>query len=139
MMGVTHTAVGAAIGKYIPNPWLAFAAGIASHLVIDKIPHFWPEAKADQNKLIVIDGIFSGSLFVYLATTNTNNHLSVLAGAFGGAFVDLVFVILPMFVKSFYNNPIRVWHEKRQYHHHDVSWIISDMMQIGIALGVFFS
>ncbi len=138
MTGVTHTSVGAAIGRFIPNPFLAFIVGVMSHLVIDKIPHFWPEKKREQNIQIALDGVFSFVLFVVLFFSPFANKSSVLACAFGGALVDLVFVILPMFWKSFMNNPVRVWHEMRQYHHHNPAWIVTDVAQIVFALGVLY-
>ncbi len=138
MTGVTHTSVGGAIGRFIPNPILAFFVGILSHLVIDKIPHFWPETKKGKNTQIALDGIFSLALFVLFALSPLTNKASILACAFGGALVDLVFVILPMFWKSFMNNPVRVWHEMRQYHHHNPMWLATDVAQIVLALGVLY-
>src|SRR5687767_1353113 len=39
MMGSVHAALGAALGKRIGNTPLAFAAGVASHLAGDVVPH----------------------------------------------------------------------------------------------------
>lgn len=136
MTGVTHTAVGAAVGRFIPNPILALFAGVLSHLLIDKIPHFWPESKKSQDIMIVLDGALSLTLFLVLVFSPLENKTPLLYGAIGGASVDLVFVILPMFWKSFYSNPVRVWHEKRQSHHHNLTWAITDVVQIALALGI---
>ena len=39
MTGFVHAALGAAIGRYVKNPYVAFAVGVASHIVGDVIPH----------------------------------------------------------------------------------------------------
>ncbi len=39
MTGSVHAAIGAALGRYVQNKPLAFAAGIISHLVGDVVPH----------------------------------------------------------------------------------------------------
>ncbi len=139
MTGVTHTAVGGAIGRFIPNPIIALLVGVVSHLIIDKIPHFWPETKSGQNLMILLDGLFTAVLLLVFILSPLENKGSIIAGGIGGALVDLVFVILPMFWKSFYNNPVRVWHEKRQYHHHNAVWIFTDVAQIVLALSIVYS
>lgn len=40
MTGFVHAAIGAAIGKHVRHPALAFAAGVASHVVGDVVPHY---------------------------------------------------------------------------------------------------
>ncbi len=140
MTGVTHISVGAAIGKFIPNPLLAFSVGIISHLIIDKVPHFWPQAKKYQRWMMVGESflaiILIGSLWVFFPL----NKAAVVSGAIGGAAVDFVFVIIPFFVvKSFQNNPIRVWHEERQIHMKNPWWWFMDILMTAIALGVLFS
>jgi membrane-bound metal-dependent hydrolase YbcI (DUF457 family) len=35
----THTAIGAAIGFSLGNPWLGFILGMLSHFAVDMIPH----------------------------------------------------------------------------------------------------
>ena len=39
MTGSVHAALGAALGRYISRPPLAFAAGVVSHFVGDVVPH----------------------------------------------------------------------------------------------------
>jgi hypothetical protein len=39
MTGSVHAALGAAIGRFVPNPFLAFGLGLASHAAGDVIPH----------------------------------------------------------------------------------------------------
>ncbi len=46
MILATHVIAGAAIGRLTENPLLAFALGLASHLVLDAIPHWQYELKS---------------------------------------------------------------------------------------------
>jgi hypothetical protein len=39
MTMTTHTAIGAAIGLLVGNPLLGFSLGVASHFLVDMIPH----------------------------------------------------------------------------------------------------
>jgi len=138
MTGATHTAVGGAVGMFIPNPFLAFFAGVLSHFLIDKIPHFWPSTIKRQNLMIVVDGFLSASLLVLFFFTPIINKESILAGAFGGMLVDLILVIAPKFIKVFNKNLIRVWHEERQTHFQNFSWALVDGFMVIIALGVIY-
>src|SRR5262245_50011848 len=40
MTGINHVLTGAAIGLAVQNPWLAAPLALASHFVLDAIPHF---------------------------------------------------------------------------------------------------
>ena len=46
----THAVAGAAVGSFIPNPWLAGIAGFISHYVLDFIPHWDPIVYGDYPK-----------------------------------------------------------------------------------------
>jgi len=45
MFLTVHATLGVVIGEYVPNPALAFLAGLASHYIFDAIPH------GDEKKL----------------------------------------------------------------------------------------
>lgn len=42
MLGTSHLLFGAAIGVVIPNPYIAFPVGWASHYLMDALPHVDP-------------------------------------------------------------------------------------------------
>jgi hypothetical protein len=44
MIGTCHIAVGAAMGKLLRRPWLAWPVAYASHFVLDAVPHVDPHA-----------------------------------------------------------------------------------------------
>ena len=42
MLETPHVAVGVALASKFPNPWIAIPLSLASHFVLDKIPHWNP-------------------------------------------------------------------------------------------------
>lgn len=113
MILATHAIVGAAVGRLFDNPWLSFVAGFVSHYAMDAIPHsqYGLSSQVDKggdpldndiviNKhfwgdllLIGIDciGGFLLALFIFQGNLGYNSPtLSLLAGATGGVFPDLL-------------------------------------------------
>jgi xanthine/uracil permease len=121
MTSLTHASAGAVAGAFIPNPFLAFLAGIIIHLAMDKIPHYWPEEKQKQNMIIGLDSLFS-ALFIggLLAFPGTRNA-SIIAGALGGVAVDFFFVLVMR-----QKGKMAEWHTRRQPHKTQPVWILSD-------------
>ncbi len=140
MTGVTHISVGAAVGKFIPNPLLALIAGIISHIVIDKVPHSWPQTTKYQRGMMIGESVVGILLIFALCFWTGVNKWSIVAGAIGGASVDLFLVVIPfLFIKKWRDHPIRVWHENRQIHKHNEWYWLTDIAMISIALGVLFA
>ncbi len=123
MMSLTHAPAGALAGRFIPNPFLAFLAGVILHFIMDKIPHFWPKRKKNKNIQIAIDTIFSAmfiiGLYLFPATRNT----SMIVGALGGVSVDFYFILI-MRTKG----RLAEWHTNRQYHHAEPIWLLTDAL-----------
>jgi len=44
MLGTVHLVAGAAVGKTLHRPWLAFPVAVASHIILDSIPHLGPHS-----------------------------------------------------------------------------------------------
>jgi hypothetical protein len=122
MMSLTHASAGALAGEFIPNPYLAFLAGVVIHFIMDKIPHFWPKTKKNKDIQIAIDtalsALFILGLFLYPATRSA----SMIAGAIGGVSVDLYFVLIKRG-----KGKLAEWHTNRQYHHAEPIWILTDV------------
>jgi hypothetical protein len=115
----THAIVGASVAQLFPNqPLIGFLAGVASHYLSDKIPHWdyaqnFTSIKASNNgQLVVIDKIFFGprflleSLFVLGDTVlglilawllwhnpSSGNFLLIILGAIGGMLPDYIQII----------------------------------------------
>ena len=49
MLETSHVVVGMVIGKYVPNPLLAFIFSFLSHFILDFIPHWDGDQKAINN------------------------------------------------------------------------------------------
>lgn len=89
-----HLITGAVAGEYIDNPYLAFAAGVILHFILDAIPHF---DTTDDRKitfrqilLIGIDGITGIAILFYGYQNFSIHHWSYLAGALGGITPDII-------------------------------------------------
>lgn len=135
MLSSTHSFVGATAGKYIPNPIVAFFVGIFLHFVFDKIPHFWPTQKKYENLALYLDTISTISIISFLLFyPGIQNRQSIVAGAMGGAFVDLCLVLTPKLNKS----GLAKWHSERQTHLKDIKFILNDLVIIAAAIIIIF-
>lgn len=88
-----HLIAGATAGEAINNPYLAFAAGIILHFILDAIPHF---DTTDEHKLtvrqivlIAIDGIIGFAILIFCYHDFSIHKMSYLIGALGGILPDL--------------------------------------------------
>lgn len=98
MLVTNHVLSGAAIGAVARGPAQAFALGVASHFVLDAVPH-WGDWRDREHFLYVAKRDGLGGLAVMGAMTAAapaERRLTVLAGMAGAAFPDL-------------EKPCRVW------------------------------
>ena len=114
MLFTTHTIVGAAIGVATKNPALGFAAGYATHHIMDSIPHFdqgsYRAVKSGPNYLntkldnvpkfsyikrdwimLLTDFALGGTLFLtLLALLPTDLWVYIITGALGCLMPDII-------------------------------------------------
>jgi hypothetical protein len=85
-----HVLSGALIGLACRGPGTAFAAGVASHFVLDTVPH-WGDVEFDEMVPVgVKDGLTGlAAMGLVLAATPRHRRARVLAGMSGAAFPDL--------------------------------------------------
>jgi hypothetical protein len=98
MLLTNHVLSGAVIGALARRPESAFAAGIASHFVLDAIPHWgdW-ESKRRFVHVATRDGLTSLAVMgVLTVAAPADRRLAVLAGMAGAALPDA-------------DKPIRLW------------------------------
>ena len=102
MLATVHLFFGAAIGKIFSSLWVIIPLAIASHYLLDLIPHYslsapknWKEKNLSKENLKEfsiksIEPILGISLLVILILTSQENKLTILIGAFFGFFPDIL-------------------------------------------------
>ena len=98
MLLTNHVLSGALIGALARRPLPAFAAGVASHFVLDAVPH-WGEWGSQRRflRVAVADGLVSLAVASALAAASPSARRSaVLAGMAGAALPDL-------------DKPVKLW------------------------------
>jgi hypothetical protein len=86
-----HVLSGALIGALARRPAAAFAAGVASHFVLDAVPH-WGDWGSTHRflRVAVPDGLASLALMgAFAAAAPPERRLAVVAGMAGAALPDL--------------------------------------------------
>jgi hypothetical protein len=134
MNDLTHATTGAAIGYKVGNPILAFIFAIIFHLILDKIPHFWPGLQKNKRYYVIANYIFIIGVLVYILNINLKNQTGIIFGAIGGLIVDIILVIIPPIYKS----KLGKWHNKRQIHSRNILYIWIDLAITALALVILF-
>jgi len=87
-----HVLSGVLIGAVIKRPLPAFAVGVASHFVLDSLPH-WGERGMDQRRFLRIartDGLTGlAAMATFAVVAPPERRLAVLASMAGAALPDL--------------------------------------------------
>lgn len=103
MLETPHVAVGAAIATKIGNPALALPLALASHFVLDKIPHWNPHTYTEtetngkpENKSTILaagDVVIALTLGLFIASRalpHTNQAILIIIASFVSVLPDLV-------------------------------------------------
>lgn len=103
MLELPHTVVGAAIAAKIGNPALSLPLALASHFVLDLLPHWNPHLNTELGKFgrlrgktvtfIATDVILSlagGLLIASTVLPDQNKFAIVIVGAFMGVLPDVL-------------------------------------------------
>jgi hypothetical protein len=121
MTGLSHAVTGALVVAAINKPVLALPAALASHFLVDAIPHWNYEIKPHIARRIVVmlaDLTLSLTLLLVLAVTVDANPYLVIAGGLLGILPDTMW--LRFFITgrpSIHGNPKRLINRVRQFHH----------------------
>lgn len=92
VLATTHVLTGAVIGRAVRRPWLAAAVGVASHLVLDALPHWGTNVNTAEGRrwflrVAVADGL---ALTAGLAAIYRRYGAGPeLCGALGALLLDL--------------------------------------------------
>lgn len=103
MLETPHAVVGAAIAARIPNPLISIPLALASHLILDRIPHWNPHLNTElklygkvtkkSTTIVAIDMVTSiilGSLIAYQAMPDTTQVAHILLVAFVAVAPDVI-------------------------------------------------
>jgi uncharacterized membrane protein YeiH len=126
MMVLSHTLIGAAAGEMINQPVTAFFLMVFFHLLMDKVPHFWPKKGTWGKEFAIVDIFSAGLVLLSILIFQPPSFVSVFAGAFGGILVDVIFVGIPIVKKSKYGQ----WQHNRQPHSHQLKYLLTDLAAI---------
>jgi hypothetical protein len=86
-----HVLSGALIGALVRRPLTAFTVGVASHFVLDAVPH-WGEwgGRRQFLRVAVPDGLVSlAAMGAFAAVSPPGRRMAVLAGMAGAALPDI--------------------------------------------------
>jgi hypothetical protein len=90
MLVTNHVLSGAVIGAVVRRPLAAFVLGVASHFVLDAVPHWGQFHPRGFLKVAVPDGLTGLAVMgAMTAIAPPNRRAAVLAGMAGAAFPDL--------------------------------------------------
>lgn len=115
-----HVIVGAAIATKVGNPALALPLAFASHLILEKVPHWNPHLNTEKKKygrvtslstkIVITDALLSIGSGTYLASRvlpDTNHFLVILASCFFASLPDLIEA--PYFFLNFKSKFVERW------------------------------
>ena len=90
MLVTNHVLSGALVGRVARGPVSAFGLGVASHFVLDAIPHWGGRDIRDIMGIAVTDGLVGlAAMAGVVAITAPEDRLRVLAGMSGACLPDL--------------------------------------------------
>ncbi len=90
MLITNHVLSGALVGRLARGPVSAFGLGLASHFVLDAIPHWGGRDIRDVMGIAVTDGLVGLTAMAgVLAITDRQDRVRVLAGMTGACLPDL--------------------------------------------------
>jgi hypothetical protein len=138
-----HAIVGAVIGVATGNPVLGFAGGVASHLVLDSLPHvdnnilhtgesdFYEKIGWRDYILVGIDGLVTVGLMIFVVEKVGNIEL-IAFGGLGGVLPDFL-DNAPWWNELFRNTVLgRFWHSLHSRWHYGKKGL--NRFTIGIAV-----
>jgi hypothetical protein len=119
MLVTNHVAAGAAIGALLHRrPALAFAAGVASHLAMDSLPHWGlPRVPESHDRFLEIakrDGLAGLAAIAVLSGPARGIRSGVLAGIAGATLLDVDKPARHFFDRNPVPAPIQGFHERIQ-------------------------
>ena len=89
MLITNHVVAGAVIGAVAPGPASAFVLGVASHVVMDSLPHWGHDDYGVFIKVAVVDGLVGLATLATLARAAApDRRAAVVSGMLGACLPD---------------------------------------------------
>lgn len=117
MLLTNHVLSGALIGALARRPLPAFAAGVASHFVLDTMPH-WGQWGSERRflRVAVPDGLIGlAAMGAFAVVSPPDRRLAVVAGMTGAALPDLDKPSKLWFGWSPFPGPVDRFHSRIQH------------------------
>lgn len=139
MLSSPHAAVGATLGALIPNPWLVIPIAIASHFILDTVPH-WQETLAPYTPTtktyvrLPIDIALAVGITWLVAQWHPQSVSTVWIGAVSANIPDLdsLLVVIPHALEHSLVKPYWDWHCRIQ---NETSQWLGVWIQVAVIAG----
>ena len=140
MLVTNHVLSGAVLGAVLPSPAAAFGAGLASHFVLDALPH-WGVENDPQGflRVAVRDGLAGlATIGVVAALAVPERRTRVLAGIAGAALPDLDKPVLHFFGRDPFPTPVNWFHRaiQREAPHRMRHEVVFGALTAGLAVAL---
>lgn len=141
MLITNHVLAGAAVGALFRRPAVALGAGIASHLLMDSIPHWGlppgdPGSADRQKRFLRVarpDGLIGLAAMTALAAASGGRRRAVLAGMVGAALPDIDKPAQHFFGRNPVPGPLQRFHDRIQV---EAGYLMPLELAIAAALAV---
>ncbi|MBM3476353.1 MAG: hypothetical protein FJX75_24030 [Armatimonadetes bacterium] len=143
MLGTVHLVAGAAVGKTLRRPWLAFPVAVASHILLDSVPHLGPHSlfgvegrgpQPGEIAMAIVDMSLGIPLVFWLIGRGPLRWVMV-GSAFFGCLPDLLFNVPPWcgFLAAWPGTAWLGWlHDAVDYNVRPSQWLLGSATQLAI-------
>jgi hypothetical protein len=117
MLATNHVLSGALIGALVRRPMLAFGVGVASHFVLDSVPHWgkW-ESRSRFLRVAVPDGLVSlAAMTAFTALAPADRRAATAAGMTGALLPDINKPAMLWFGRSPFPAAVDRFHNRIQH------------------------
>lgn len=149
MLETPHVIVGAAIAARIANPAISLPLVLASHFVLDKVPHWNPhlgtemkkygKVKSSSKNIIIVDimaSLFFGTIIASSALPNITHATTILLACFVSVLPDIIEG--PYFFLNFKSKLIKRWIDFQRSIQVNTSVVPGLLTQIIIIIAAFW-
>lgn len=125
MTGFSHVTTGVVIALAVHNPVLALPLALASHFVLDAMPHYGDDKRDGTDRafrrFILMDAVFGFGISILMFILMPDHRLLIVLCAVMATVPDLMW--LPNHIRQTKNLPskphnrLMQWHHKIQFEH----------------------